>query len=60
MRVIIADDHEVVRFGVRAVLESLGNYEVVAEIGELDQLKELVHNLSPDLLILDYSILNCF
>ncbi|MCG8669801.1 MAG: response regulator transcription factor [Pseudomonadales bacterium] len=56
MRVIIADDHEVVRFGVRALLESLGGYEVVAEIGELDQLKELVHNLSPDLLILDYQM----
>lgn len=56
MRVIIADDHDVVRFGLRALLEADGSFEVVAETGDLSELKLLVHNQPVDLVILDYSM----
>ena len=34
VRILIADDHEVVRFGVRQILEGRANWEVVAEASD--------------------------
>ena len=34
IRILIADDHEVVRSGLRKILEAQPNWEVVAEAGD--------------------------
>jgi DNA-binding NarL/FixJ family response regulator len=54
-RILIADDHEIMRTGIRSVLESHGDYDVCeAENGReaIDKTKEL----RPDLVILDVSM----
>ena len=56
MRVIIADDHQVVRFGLKALLESEGSYQVVAEAENLNDLKVLVQEQEPNIVILDYKM----
>ena len=56
MRVIIADDHDVVRFGIRVLLEAEGSYQVSAETGDLAELKLLVQKVPADLIILDYKM----
>jgi two-component system, NarL family, response regulator NreC len=51
--IALADDHAVVRSGLRMLLESEPGFEVVAEAGELDEIAPLVEEASPDVLLLD-------
>lgn len=51
-RVVLADDHQAIRNGVRGLLERHG-IEVVGETGYGEEAVQLVKQLSPDVLILD-------
>jgi len=53
IRVLIADDHPVVRAGLAAVLQSQPDMTVVAEAADGEQTLELYEEFSPDVLILD-------
>jgi DNA-binding NarL/FixJ family response regulator len=55
IRVLLADDHTVVRFGLRALLEMSG-MEVVAEAGEGREALRLAGELAPDVAILDVTM----
>ena len=52
-RVLVADDHPVVREGVRRILAGAAEVEVVGEVGRADEVVEAVRALKPDVLILD-------
>src|SRR5215212_7495876 len=55
-RILIADDHDVVRSGVRAILEAQAGWEVV---GEAENGKEAVDQAlatRPDVVVLDYAL----
>ena len=52
-RVLIADDHPVVREGVRRILQGAAEVEVVGEAARGDEALEAVRKLKPDVLILD-------
>ncbi|HVM42425.1 MAG TPA: response regulator transcription factor [Gemmatimonadales bacterium] len=52
-RVFIADDHPVVREGVRRILQGAAEVEVVGEAARGDEALEAVRKLKPDVLILD-------
>lgn len=56
IRVVIADDHAVVREGIRALLQSTEGIDVVGEAADGLQALELVHSLKPNLLVLDLSM----
>jgi DNA-binding NarL/FixJ family response regulator len=51
--VVIADDHEIVRHGVRSLLEAEGSYKVVAEACDGLAAAQAVEKLKPDVLIVD-------
>lgn len=53
IRVLLADDHEVVRKGIREFLEEDASVEVVAEATDGQQALAFAHQLSPDVAILD-------
>lgn len=53
IRVVLADDHRVVRQGIRSFLEEAGDIEVVAEAADGEQALELVAAHKPDVLVLD-------
>ncbi len=53
MRVLIADDHGIVRSGIRLLLEQQGDIEVVGEAADGAEARELVIRERPDLAILD-------
>jgi two-component system nitrate/nitrite response regulator NarL len=53
VRVLLADDHELVRAGVRRVLETAGGMTVVGEASRGDEALLLMEQLEPDLLLLD-------
>ena len=56
IRVVIADDHAVVRQGIRNVLEDIPGLEVLAEGGDGDEALALVQEHAPDLLVLDITM----
>lgn len=56
IRIIIADDHEVLRVGVRQILQSNDHIEVVAEAESGEQAYELYNKLLPDILVMDMSM----
>jgi len=56
LRIIIADDHPVVRIGTRAVIESSGVGKVVGEADNAQALMTLLTTQPCDLLVTDYSM----
>src|SRR3954471_5688751 len=55
-RILIANDHDVVRSGLRAILEEQTGWEVVAEAADgLDAVDKAVAT-RPDIVVLDYSL----
>jgi DNA-binding NarL/FixJ family response regulator len=56
LRIIIVDDHAVVRRGVRALLESQPGWEVAAEATTGREAVELAKRLQPDIVIMDLSL----
>ena len=55
-RILIADDHEVVRSGLRAILESHEGWAVVAEAGDGKEAIAKAVETIPDVAIIDYSL----
>jgi DNA-binding NarL/FixJ family response regulator len=53
---IIADDHDIVRRGLRGILESENNYRVVGEASDGLTAAQLVEKLKPHVLILDLNM----
>ncbi len=53
IRVIIADDHNLVRKGIRALLEKSGEVQIVAEADNGADALKLTAELTPDVLLLD-------
>lgn len=56
VRIIIADDHQLFRNGIRALLQSGGDFEVVGEADSGDSLLNLLKTKEADLVLLDISL----
>jgi DNA-binding NarL/FixJ family response regulator len=56
LRLFLADDHEIVRFGLRNLLESQFGWSVVGEAGDGKEAVESVLLLEPDIALLDISM----
>lgn len=56
IKILIADDHEVVRHGVRDLLSTQENWEICAEADSGREAVRLVENEKPDVAILDLSM----
>jgi two-component system, NarL family, response regulator NreC len=54
--VILADDHEIVRDGIRMILESEPDIEVVAEVGDAESARRRTSGLKPEVLVLDVNM----
>jgi len=56
IRVLIADDHALVRAGIRALVEKIEGMVVVGEAGKGKEALELVSQLRPNLMLLDITM----
>ena len=52
-RVLLVDDHEIMRDGLREVLERSGNFEVVGEAGDGETAVRVAQSVKPDVVIMD-------
>lgn len=55
-RVLLADDHALVRAGIRNALEDLPELEIVGEVGDGPGLMSALESLRPDLLLIDVTM----
>ena len=53
LSVLLAEDHPVVREGLRAMLEAEGDFQVVGQTGDSSEVGGMVEELRPDVLVLD-------
>lgn len=56
IRILIIDDHPVVRYGVKHVLESEPDLVVVGELEDVNQIGELLPDMRPDIVLLDLEL----
>jgi DNA-binding NarL/FixJ family response regulator len=56
IRILIADDHDMVRTGLRALLEAESDFEVCGEARDGREALKEAYRLSPDVVILDFSM----
>ena len=56
MRILLVDDHALVREGLRALLADHPHSEVIGEAGDVDSARQAVQHLQPDLVLMDVSI----
>ena len=56
VKIVIADDHAVVRSGLRMLLDSEAGFEVVAEAGDVDSARRYVRGHHPAVLVLDLNM----
>ena len=55
-RIVIADDHEITRIGLKSILAATGLYEICGEAGDGHEALEKTCRLRPDLLVLDVGL----
>lgn len=58
LRILIADDHEVARRGIRALLESHPGWEVCGEASDGRETIEMANRMKPDIFLLDIGMPN--
>lgn len=54
--ILLADDHEIVRKGLRTILASRDDFEIVGEATNGREAVHLVHELKPDVVVMDISM----
>lgn len=55
-RIILADDHPVLRAGVKFLLQSDDSFEVVGEVSDGEQALQMIEQIKADVIILDLSM----
>jgi len=53
IRILLADDHPIVREGLRALLETQPDFEIIAEAANGEEALHLTSELQPDIILLD-------
>ncbi|MEZ4810586.1 MAG: response regulator transcription factor [Allomuricauda sp.] len=56
IKVLIADNHPIVRLGIKQVLESSSDIEIIADVSTTSELFETLEKITPDVVILEMDI----
>jgi DNA-binding NarL/FixJ family response regulator len=52
-RIVLVDDHQLIRAGLRRAFDSVGDIEVIGEAGSIAEARQLLDRLEPDVLVTD-------
>lgn len=56
IRILLADDHNLVRAGIKALLEAVPDFQIVADVSDGDQALQAARDLLPDVALLDIAM----
>jgi YesN/AraC family two-component response regulator len=56
IKIFIADDHQILREGLKLILGTEPGYEVIGESGDGKEASEMIEAMEPDVAILDISM----
>ncbi|MFY9402082.1 MAG: response regulator transcription factor [Candidatus Omnitrophota bacterium] len=56
VKIAIIDDHDIIRLGIKSVLEKIADYEVCAEGQDGEEALKIAQDLSPDIMLLDITM----
>ncbi len=56
MKIVLIDDHPVVRMGMKSILKSEGGYDVCGEAGDANTALKIIGKYEPDLAIIDIEL----
>ena len=56
LRILLVDDHQMMREGLRAILEKVDGYSVVGEAGSGREAVRMVREISPDIVVMDVAM----
>jgi two-component system response regulator NreC len=56
VRIVLADDHQIVRVGLQALLDPQPGFEVVAQVGDVQSALRRVRDHHPDVIVLDLNM----
>jgi len=56
VQILLVDDHEVVRGGIRRLLEQVGHFQVIAEASSGEEAYHLMAEMHPDVVVMDISM----
>ena len=56
IKVVIADNHPIVRLGIKSVLDSASDFEVIEDVSTTSELFEKLKKATPDVIILEMDI----
>ncbi len=56
IKIILVDDHQLVRDGIKSLLNGINDLQIIGEASDRIELYQLLTSLSPDLLIMDISL----
>lgn len=56
IKILVADNHPIVRMGVKQVLEPVSDIEVVGDVSTTTELFDVLENLTPDIILLEMDI----
>jgi len=54
--IVIADDHQLVRAGIKMLIQDIDGFEIIAEASDGKEALDLVMKLKPDIAILDITM----
>ena len=56
IKVVIADNHPIVRLGIRNVLSTASDFEIIDDVGTTDELFQSLKKATPDVIMLELDI----
>ncbi|RYE75097.1 MAG: response regulator transcription factor, partial [Oxalobacteraceae bacterium] len=56
IRLVIADDHELIREGIKKIVRHSADLKIVGEASDLKQALALIAQVRPDVVVLDISL----
>jgi DNA-binding NarL/FixJ family response regulator len=56
---LIIDDHPIIRYGIRHILDAEDDIEVVGELEQMDLIASVLSQLAPDIVLLDLELGDC-
>ena len=55
-KIIVADDHDIIREGIKTILRKYDEYEIIGEAADGEETLDMVGRLKPDILLLDITM----